>query len=76
MDFGVKGMVKCFNIEPKLSKKEEKSLLAYARENILKDKKCLLNWSFNKALKNYIQELKSKNNNLRKLISQKNKNVV
>ena len=36
----------------------EKDMIAYGAENIVFDEKALFNWTFNKALENYIRKVK------------------
>ena len=67
---------KYWDIDMEMSKKEEDALLNYAKQNILNDKKYLLNWAVNRGLENYINSLETKNNSLSKLISKKNKKKV
>ena len=67
---------KYWDIDMEMSKKEEDALLNYAKQNIINDKKCLLNWAVNRGLENYINSLETKNNSLSKLISKKTKKNV
>ena len=67
---------KYWDIDMEMSKKEEDALLNYAKQNILNDKKYLLNWAVNRGLENYINSLETKNNSLSKLISKKTKKNV
>ena len=67
---------KYWDIDMEMSKKEEDALLNYAKQNILNDKKYLLNWAVNRGLENYINSLETQNNSLSKLISKKTKKNV
>ena len=67
---------KYWDIDMEMSKKEEDALLNYAKQNILNDKKYLLNWAVNRGLENYINSMETKNNSLSKLISKKTKKNV
>lgn len=62
---------KYWDVEMEMSKKEEESLLNYAKANIINDKQYLLNWAVNKGLENYINSLETKNTELKKLLSKK-----
>ena len=68
--------VKYWDIDMDMSQKEQDALINYAKQNILNDEKCLLNWAVNRGLENYVNTLETKNNSLGKLISKKKKKTV